>query len=137
MLAPFDPFDPNLIVDDHEYRIYGDDLAQTWVVVDREDYLWAVQWKWKWKTSRGKRKFYMCRTLTYKNRFGTQSDTSLFLHVAIMKRTGIIPPSPKHTIVDHRNGDERDCRRPNLRWATPSMNRKNLYGMYPHDLMEG
>ena len=25
----------------HEYRVYGDDMAQTWVVVDQEDYQWG------------------------------------------------------------------------------------------------
>lgn len=133
-----DPFDPCVwdVPDQHEHRIYTDDRAQTWVVVDYVDYLWAVQWKWKLKPARGRRKFYACRTTTFKNEEGAWRDTTLFLHVEIMKRTGIVKPTEAHFITDHRDGDSHNCRRSNLRWATPSMNRLNINGKHPYDLLE-
>jgi hypothetical protein len=54
-----------------------------------------------------------------------------------MKRTGIKPPTKKHVLVDHRTGHTLNCRRPNLRWATHSMNSRNRNGSTPHDMIEG
>ena len=134
MHAPLDAFDPNTwtLRSPHEYRLYGDDRATMWAVVDEIDYHWAVQWRWAPKVSKGGKKVYLYRTGSINN-----CKVSIYLHVAIMERTGILKPSRHHIIADHRNGDGLDCRRHNLRWATPKMNRANLFGMYPHDLIEG
>lgn len=129
-----DPFDPRFWDIDvpHECRIYGDDHANIWALVDAVDYQWAIKWLWRPKLSRGGRKVYLYRTAC-----GNGLRRSAYLHVEIMRRTEIIPPSKFHTITDHRNGNSLDCRRANLRWATPSMNRRNLFGAYPNDLLEG
>lgn len=119
---------------DHEWRIYGDDREGIWAVVDEEDYHFFAQWRWSPKVSRGGKKIYLFRP-AYAG--GVNLRISLYLHVEILKRTGLIPPSEKHTIADHRNGNGLNCRRDNLRWATPSMNRRNVGGCLAHDLYEG
>lgn len=140
----------------HEFRIYGDDNAQTWGVVDEEDYHFLVQWKWGWtqpnspnaKRLRSDGKRYLFRRLeiqipspykaggTYVNpetgwevrHRKPRLQQTLRMHTVIMLRTGITPPSPDHTIPDHIDGDERNYRRTNLRWATWGMNNSNLFG---------
>jgi hypothetical protein len=113
----------------HEYRIYGDDRAQTWCVVDQIDYAYLVQWRWSWKVSRGGGKRYLRRTVQigHKNyRVNGRTTVTLFLHTAIMERTGA-QPSPEHVLVDHWDGDETNCLRDNLDWATHSMNGLNRF----------
>lgn len=67
---------------------------------------------------------------------GGNYQGKIYIHVEIMRRTTILPPAPGFKIVDHRDGDELNCRRANLRWATPRMNRMNLFGAYPEDLLD-
>jgi hypothetical protein len=134
--------DPSLIPMPHDdCRIYGDDRGELCAFVDAIDYQWAVQWIWSPKWSRGGRKFYLRRNVQEQlgpdyecpvtgRRLRNRVQRTLFLHVAIMKRTGIEPPSPEHTMVDHRDSDSLNCRRGNLRWATPSMNAKNINGKW-------
>jgi hypothetical protein len=115
-----------------EYRLYLDPQCEKYAVLDYIDYIWAIQWKWKRNASRGRRKWYAVRS--------TRVDgiaVTHFLHVEIMERTGIVRPEWPQVITDHRDGDSMNCRRQNLRWATKSMNRRNIYGQYPHDLVEG
>ena len=116
-----DPFDPNSWGDDppHEFRIYGDDNAQTWCVVDEEDYLWACRRRWHINEPHpgraGKKRY-------FRSRAGWRKGGAEYLHVAIMKRTGIPPPGPEWTWTDHIDDDEFNCRRSNLQWATPATN---------------
>lgn len=131
MLQSVDIWDPNTWEDTpHEFRIYGDDLAQTWAIVDAEDYQFFSRWRWEARTWRGKT--YYARTYSYSHR----GRMSLYLHKEIMLRWQPVPPSPQHTIVDHRNGNSMDCRRCNLRWATRSMNARNIRGRIPYDVIE-
>lgn len=127
-----DPFDPNTwaLAEPYEYRIWGDNKEGVYALVDEEDYHWAVRWCWAPKVSRGGKKVYLYRTCGIERK-------SIYLHVAVMERKGVARPSPGHIITDHRNGNGLDCRRDNLRWVTPRMNRLNLFGAYPHDLIEG
>lgn len=134
MLDPFDPNNWNL--EPAVLPIYGDAQASLFALVDEVDYQWATQWLWHHKWSRGRRKVYICRQLT-ERLGGVRFNSTLMLHVEIQKRTGIAPPSPAHTLVDHRDGKSLNCRRHNLRWATPGMNRLNIGGEYGTDLIEG
>lgn len=118
-----DPFDPRTWVTiAREHRIYGDDGASVWATVDAEDYWHFSAWRWcptkACKSAR--RKSYLRRQI---------GNRTLYLHVEIMKRVEP-PPSPAHTIVDHKDGNSLNCRRGNLRWATPSQNARNLFGSY-------
>jgi hypothetical protein len=110
----------------HEHRIYGDDNASVWAVVDAEDYAYFSQWRWcPTKACRiARRKTYLRRQI---------GNRTLYLHVEIMQRVEPAP-SPAHIIVDHMNGNSLDCRRANLRWATPSQNAKNKFGSYTRQL---
>ena len=116
---------------EHEHRIYGDDNASIYAIVDEVDYAWALQWAWSPKYSRGGRKVYL-RRVSHERIGDTHRDRvqrTVWLHVEILRRTGAIPPSLFHTIADHfPHSDGLNCRRSNLRWATPSMNRKNCAG---------
>lgn len=138
-----DFLDPNTWADwpTHEFRIYGDDRAQTWCIVDEVDYHWAIRWRWNMNRKKSRRnplkiKTYLRRAISI-NAFGKRLGTdTVYLHIEIMKRTGIKPPSPAHVIVDHRDGNTMNCLRSNLRWATHSMNSRNLFGQMPYDLEE-
>ena len=128
----FDDWDPNAwAIDEHEHRIYANDTASIYAIVDAVDYQFFSYWRWSWKTSRGGRKIYLYRTYN-----SGPIHTSLFLHVAIMVAKGTVKPSSLHTIADHRDGDSLNCKRENMRWATPSMNRRNIYGQCGYDLIE-
>lgn len=115
-----------------EYRIYGDDRASVWAVVDEVDYQWAIQWRWNPKRFRGK--VYLRRAVNKYAEGVRIGAATLYLHIEIMRRSGVIPLSDQHVLVDHRNGDSLDCRRHNLRWATSSINRINRGGSHAHDL---
>lgn len=131
MLYRVDVFDPNSwgSSSTHEFRIYGDDSAQTWALVDEDDYHHFVRWRWNPKPNKNGA-LYLRRAAGGSRRKGDPRDPvyTVYLHVEIMIRTGISQPSAKHALVDHKNGNSLDCRRENLRWATPRENRLNVYG---------
>ena len=109
-----------------EHRIWLDDKCEIFCVVDEEDHAWALQWKWAAIRNSTGTKFYAARSTRLHGRAGPQ--TRIYLHKAILERAGIEPPSPQHTIGDHRDGDSLNNRRSNLEWETPSGNRRNIYG---------
>lgn len=131
----------------HEFRIYGTADLEIYSLVDEEDYSFLSQWLWSPKVSKGGKKVYLRRNVETQlnNGYGKgryecpetgksirnrqRMQRTLFLHTAVMWRTGIVPPSSAHHIVDHLDGNGMNCRRSNLRWATDSMNGKNVFGI--------
>lgn len=143
-------FDPNTwIIEEHEYRIYGDDYENIYAVVDEIDYHYLIQWRWKpspsrvWKGTK-KPKVYLCRVSSEiigpdihldGKRHQQRICRSLYLHQVVMDRKkDPLPKTNKTIIVDHANGNGLDCRRKNLRYATISFNNKNIYGSHENQL---
>jgi hypothetical protein len=113
-------------VDDTVRPIYLDASGELFCVVDLEDYAWAMQWRWKAVRSRGaKVKWYAYRT----TRTLQQRHVSIWLHKEICLRGNGLPPTERHTVGDHQNGNSLDNRRLNLKWATLSQNRQNRHGI--------
>jgi len=88
-------------------------------MVSDEDYDYLIQWKWNFKRSSGK----FCN-LIYARRGGGYSNDKLqptiLMHTLILiKRKGLLRPSPRHT-VDHEDTNTLNNQRYNLRWATPN-----------------
>lgn len=69
-------------------------------------------------------------------RYAVRSEKGvlLFLHKLILARSGVKPPSPRHTIGDHLDGNSLNNTRANLRWATPQMNARNQFGFAAQQL---
>jgi hypothetical protein len=128
----WDPTTWSWLEEEQEHRLYLDGQCEKYAVLDYIDYIWAIQWCWHLKASRGHRKFYAVRSTTLVG----QGAVMLYLHVEIMKRTGVARPKLPAIVTDHRDGDSMNCRRRNLRWASHAMNRRNIFGQYPHDLVE-
>ena len=126
-----DDWHPEVIftADQHECRIYSDDRCSEWVVLDEVDYWWAVQWCWNIvePIPDGRRGHSRYFRRTARDQDGR--DYSVYLHVAIQQRKGVIS-SFDAPLVDHLDGDTFNCRRENLRWASHEMNRRNVYGRY-------
>ena len=145
-------FDPNTWEqDNHEYRIYADDYANEYAIVDQCDYQYLIQWRWKLKESRiwpgtKKPKVYLARSTTeiigkdsYEDgkRIQNRVTRTIFLHTAVIERTNRPKPNTNcKLIVDHANVNGFDCRRNNLRWATISFNNKNINGSHARMLIE-
>lgn len=125
-----DCLDPRLWAEtEQEFRIYGDDRGSVYAVVDEEDWHFLIRWRWCVKSCKYK-KLYLRRAIsTYWDDRSRKGSESIYLHVEVMKRTGILPESKKHCLVDHIDGDSLNCRRENLRWATHSQNGKNIRGL--------
>jgi hypothetical protein len=128
--------------DTWEHRIYSDDYANQYAIVDKEDYLYLIQWRWKLKESKAygnnTPKIYLARSghetlgpisLIDGKKKRNRVCSTIFLHQEVMRRKGVPKPiSNEKLIIDHANSNSLDCRRNNLRWATVSFNNKNKFG---------
>lgn len=143
----YDFLDPNTWqIDDWEHRVYADDYANVYAVVDQIDYQYLIQWRWKLKASRiwpgtKKPKVYLARsdseTLSSETkdengrRVRYRLTSTIYLHQVVMERKGTPKPvTNKKIIVDHADGEGFNCRRENLRYATLSFNNKNINGSH-------
>jgi hypothetical protein len=119
-----DFWDPNTwtwMSDQGEYRIYDGSL-ENYAIVDYEDYVWATKWCWYMNKPHPRRKGskrYFVRNTSNGRRNG---DGKLFLHIEIARRAGLEQPSELHCWIDHKDGNEHNCRRSNLRYLTPKQN---------------
>lgn len=98
------------------------------VTVDQVDYEWARRWKWHATWNSTRKKFYATRNTRLSGRAGPQ--TKIYMHKEILDRAGKKPPTEKHTIGDHQDGESGNNTRDNLEWATPSINRRNIGGWH-------
>lgn len=109
-------------------RIYSDDTLTIYAVVDPQDMV-LTQHRWlinnPHPTRNGKKKYF--RRSRGSGRPG-KYQSPLYLHVEIMKRTGIPPPTKQHKLVDHIDGNEWNCRRSNLAWSTHAHNNSKRNG---------
>lgn len=132
--------DPNNWVSDiHQHRIYAPDSNShanfdKYAIVDAEDYWHFSEYSWCIKRCRYNKEYLRRAVAIWENKVKIKT-ISLYLHIEIMKRVKP-PPSPYHIIVDHRDGDEWNCRRANLRWATKDQNNKNRNGSHAYELFE-
>lgn len=104
------------------YRIALDDRDDTiFAVVSPEDYNWLLQWRWGWVWDKRGKKRYATRPTRIQGK-----PVRIYMHKAILSRSGQVPPDLFHTMGDHQDGDSLNNQRPNLRWATAKMNRANI-----------
>lgn len=151
-LVEDDIFDPNTwdLYNNWEHRVYADDFANEWAIVDEVDYQHLIQWRWKLYKSKirsGKAsKMYLGRAVpaivgpdTYVDgkRIQNRVTSTVYLHRVVMERKNVPQPKTEQKlIVDHANGNGFDCRRSNLRWATISFNNKNRFGSHERTLFD-
>lgn len=57
----------------------------------------------------------------------------IYMHRLVMFATGIEPPTPRHVLVDHVDGNGLNNARENLRWTTHGDNARNV-GTYRENL---
>ena len=112
-----------------EYRIWLDVEADIFATVSFEDHAWALQWKWQITWDRHKRKAYATRSTRTRESGGVRHK--LYLHKEVLKRAMKLPPSHKHHMGDHQDGNSLHCERDNLEWQTPSGNRKTARAARP------
>lgn len=155
MLEDF--WDPNTWdTTEPEYYLLLTPRLEPRVRLDYIDYQWAIQWLWDVRYAqryqkRGhkskKRIGYAARSSARHvngpgrgvrtNYLAYRENFTIYLHIEIMKRTGIPPPTPKHVLVDHIDNDTFNCRRENLQWATHAMNRANRADTKTHPFSRG
>jgi hypothetical protein len=124
-----DPLDPRTWpIAEPPRRLYLDDTGELFATLDQVDYDWAIQWLWFATPNSTAKKFYATRNTRIAG--SLRKQIKLYLHKEILIRTGRPRPTPHHTISDHEDGDSLNCRRNNLRWATPKMNRENRGGWF-------
>lgn len=113
---------------------YLDDHASAFCVVDDADRDWALRWNWRlvwsnrWRTTP---KPYVTRVTnkpgTSKTK-GNNINLTIYMHVEICTMAWGPPPNSWQILADHKDGNSFNNRRSNLRWASYSQNRRNLFG---------
>ena len=106
---------------DGSIRLMLDDNGCFFCWVDVVNCPWIFQHRWH-AAKDLKGKIYARRTQRF-------SPFSVYLHREVMLHI-CSPPSPRHFLVDHMDGDGLNNRIVNLRWTTLEENRGNRYGYY-------
>lgn len=128
-----DPFDPRTWGCDVPYKpIWLDPQNNLACIVDSIDYDHLSEWTWTATPDKHRRKWYATRTTWALGR-----RIKIYLHKVVCHLAHGEPPTPRHHIGDHDDGNSLDCRRHNLHWATPGMNRRNIHGLYARQLRLG
>lgn len=129
-----DPFDPNTWeLPRPPCKIYDTDLVR-YALVD-EKYFYQLVTQRDTNPNRygrlTKRRWYIKplhpkrngKKLYFVSNSGWRQGGIAFLHVTVMRLSGKLPPSKKHKLVNHIDGDEWNCQEHNLEWATHLTNR--------------
>jgi len=126
--------------------VWLDPINNFYAVVDIVDLAFAQSWLWTAIHSKsGPRridKVYARRTIKVSTgpegaRHSSRRTINIWLHKEILLRAKGPPKKKSQTIGDHKNGNSLDCRRDNLKWASSSENRRNLFGSASHQLHLG
>jgi hypothetical protein len=124
-----DPFDPRFIDFDCPQIIYLTKDCDVYSTVDANDYQKLLKYVWHLHND-GRGRSYACRMqrLPTENGKRCNKQKRIYMHKEIMD--DIPPPSEKHFLIDHKDGDGLMNTRENLRWATASENSLNVHGFF-------
>jgi hypothetical protein len=135
-----DFFDPNTWEPRPPCRIYDRDMERFALVDEKYFYDLVTQRdtnphrtgklmsrRWNIKPAHKKRNG---KKLYFVSSAGWRQGRAVFLHVLVMRMTGKLPPSNKHKLVNHIDGDEWNCQEENLEWATHVRNRRTSKQKY-------
>lgn len=117
-----------------DFHMFAGANADIECLVDEEDYLFFTHWMWLPKTSPCGKIYFKRSVSTYDILGKRDSALTIYLHIEICRRYLGEPPTKRHKIVDHLNGNSLDNRRCNLRWATSKQNNRNRFGMAARQL---
>lgn len=132
-----DLFDPNLLLADSllsaPVRIPLNDAGTLFATVDGDLAPFFLQWVWVAHVDQ-KGMVYAARQTQTRDGYFIERKR-IYMHREVLRVTRRRKPSKDHILADHKNGDTLLNTRLNLRWATRSMNRKNIHRVRYGDIL--